>query len=86
MSVHEAITSHTQKMHAHLEVFQVLDLKREQAIDQAVAQYAAGEAFTVDEINRYAVAINEHAKHGISPTRTYITKDMLIEYVQRSRR
>ncbi|SFL52919.1 Protein of unknown function [Paenibacillus sp. 1_12] len=86
MSVHEAITSHTQKMHAHLEVFQVLDLKREQAIDQAVAQYIAGEAFSVDEINRCAAAINEHAKHGISPTRTYITTEMLVEYAQRSNR
>lgn len=86
MSVHEAITSHTLKMHAHLEAFQVLDLQREQAIDQAVAQCVAGKTFSVEGINRITTAINEHAKHGISPTRPYITEDMLSDYVQRSAR
>jgi hypothetical protein len=84
MSVHEAITSHTRKMHTHLEVFQQLDVQREQAIDQAVALCASGQPFTVDEINRFTALINEHAKHGISPTRPYVSEEMLQQYVNRA--
>lgn len=84
MSVHEAITAHTRKMHSHLEIFQVLDAEREQAIEQAVASCKAGQPFSVEAINRASARINEHAKHGISPTRPYVTEQMLMDYVNRS--
>jgi hypothetical protein len=83
MSVHEAITSHTLKMHAHLDAFQLLDQQRELAIDQAIALCAAGEPFTLQGINLITARINEHAKQGISPTRPYVTEAMLTEYVQK---
>ncbi|TDF98129.1 YpbS family protein [Paenibacillus piri] len=86
MSVHEAITRHTRSMHAHLEAFQLLDRQREEAIDQALALCAAGQPFTVDAINRVTTQINEHAKHGISPTRPYVTEAMVKEYANRSSR
>jgi hypothetical protein len=81
MNVHEAISKHTRKMHAHLEVFQSLDQQREQAIELAAAECLAGRSYSVDGINRITASINEHAKHGISPTRPYITEEMLITYV-----
>jgi hypothetical protein len=81
MNVHEAITTHTRKMHAHLEVFQSLDEQREQAIELAVVDCLAGRPYSVDGINRITASINEHAKHGISPTRPYVTVDMLSTYV-----
>ncbi|MDF2964490.1 MAG: hypothetical protein K0S39_6225 [Paenibacillus sp.] len=84
MSVHEAITSHTQKMHSHLELFQALDQQREEAIDQAIKLCASGQPFNVDAINRATAQINEHAKHGISPTRPYVTEDMVEQYVKRT--
>lgn len=86
MSVHEAITAHTRKMHSHLEQFQILDEQREAAIEQATALCASGQPFTVDEINRATVRINEHAKHGISPARPYVTAEMVQDYVNRKSR
>lgn len=83
MSVHKAITSHTLKMHAHLDAFQLLDQQRELAIDQAIALCALGDPFSLEGINLITARINEHAKHGISPTRPLVTKEMLTEYVQR---
>jgi hypothetical protein len=83
MSVHEAITSHTLKMHAHLDAFQLLDQQRELAIEQAIALCTAGESFSIEGINLITARINEHAKQGISPTRPYVTKEMVFEYVQR---
>ncbi|MFE5320443.1 YpbS family protein [Paenibacillus sp. NPDC056579] len=84
MSVHEAITAHTRKMHSHLEQFQLLDEQREAAIDQAIAQCKSGQPFTVEVINRITASINEHAKHGISPTRPYVTEDMVRDHVNRT--
>jgi len=83
MSVHEAITAHTRKMHSHLEVFQALDAEREQAIEKAVQACKAGQTFSVEEINRATARINEHAKHGISPVRPFVTEQMLLDYVKR---
>ncbi|PZE22363.1 DUF2533 family protein [Paenibacillus xerothermodurans] len=83
MTVHEAITRHTRKMQKHLEIFQELDHDREQAIDRAVELCLAGRPFSVDEINRVTAKINEHAKHGISPTRPRVTPEMVREYDDR---
>ncbi|NHN30560.1 YpbS family protein [Paenibacillus agricola] len=83
MSVHQAITSHTLKMHAHLDAFLLLDQQRELAIDQAIALCAAGEPFSLEGVNVITARINEHAKQGISPTRPHVTKEMVTEYVQR---
>jgi hypothetical protein len=81
MNVHEAITTHTRKMHAHLEVFQALDQQREQAIEHAVAECLAGRSSAIERINQITARINEHAKNGISPTRPYVTEEMLNAYV-----
>lgn len=86
MSVHEAITAHTRKMHTHLELFQQMDEQREAAIEQAIAICTSGQPFGVEEINRITANINEHAKHGISPTRPYVTTDMVLEFVKRTAR
>ncbi|MCR8630697.1 YpbS family protein [Paenibacillus radicis (ex Xue et al. 2023)] len=86
MSVHEAITSHTRKMHSHLEVFQELDNQREEAIEHVISLCASGQPFTVDAINRITTSINEHAKHGISPTRPYVTPSMVEQYINRTSR
>ncbi|WP_028552586.1 YpbS family protein [Paenibacillus sp. UNC451MF] len=84
MSVHEAISTHTRKMHSHLEQFQILDEQREAAIERALTLCAAEQPFSIDEINACTARINEHAKHGISPTRPYVTEDMVRDFVKRS--
>ncbi|OXM85547.1 DUF2533 family protein [Paenibacillus rigui] len=86
MSVHEAITAHTRKMHSHLEVFQALDAEREHAIEEAVQACKAGQPFSITAINQAAARINEHAKHGISPTRPYVTEQMVLDYVNQLNR
>ncbi|WP_248928824.1 YpbS family protein [Paenibacillus hamazuiensis] len=83
MDVREAITAHARKMHRHLEEFVRLDEERELAIDEAVSLCRAGKPFSVDEINRVTALINEHAKHGKSPTRPYVDPSMVEAYVSR---
>jgi predicted transcriptional regulator len=83
VSVHEAITSHVKKQNSHLEQFLKLEAKREEAIDQAVAACAAGQAFTVDRINYWTAQINAHAMKGISPTRSQVTVQMVCDYVSK---
>ncbi|WP_274649225.1 DUF2533 family protein [Paenibacillus humicola] len=86
MSAHEAITKHVTAQHRHLVRFMELDELREQAIERALARCAAGEPFGVDEINAATAAINEHAKQGISPTRVFVTEDMVREYAVKQQR
>ena len=80
MSAHEAITKHVTAQNRHLVRFMELDELREQAIDRALASCKAGEPFGVDEINAVTAQINEHARNGISPTRIYVTQDMVREF------
>lgn len=79
--VHEAITAHTRKQHAHLQRFVALDEAREQAIAEAVALCELGLPFHTDEINAYTAQINAHAQNGISPRRVHVTADMIRDYV-----
>ncbi|CAM3615256.1 YpbS family protein [Marinicrinis lubricantis] len=85
MSVHKAITEHTQKMNNHLQEFLLLDAQREKAIEEAFERCKSGQPFSVDRINQITKAINEHAKKGISPTRIYVTEQMVQEYALRSK-
>jgi hypothetical protein len=80
MSVHEAISKHSNNQHMHIVKFQELDGQREQAIDACVALCKSGQPFSVAAINAITAAIIEHAKHGISPLRQYVTEDMVREY------
>jgi len=84
MNVHEAITAHTRKQHAHLEQFLELEAGRERAIDEAVARCAAGQPFSADAINEWTLRINKHAQNGISPTRVRVTEQMIRDFVARS--
>ncbi|WP_199614311.1 YpbS family protein [Paenibacillus alkalitolerans] len=83
MKVHQAISDHSRKQYMHLARFQDLDRLREEAIDAAVSLCKQGEPFDVDAINAITAQINEHAKHGISPTRQIVTKEMVAEYVRK---
>ncbi|WP_274362380.1 DUF2533 family protein [Paenibacillus thermotolerans] len=85
MSVHEAISEHSRKQHMHLAAFQEMDERRERAIASAVEQYLRGEPYSLDSINSITAQINTHAKHGISPTRQYVTAEMLETYAERLR-
>lgn len=85
MNVHQAITAHTQKQHAHLEQFLVLDEARERAIEKAVELCRQNEPFNVEEINEITKQIGRHAQKGICPVRVLITKEMIEEYVNRAK-
>lgn len=83
MNVHEAITQHSKKQHEHLSTFQQLDDERERLIQEAVDRCLKGEPFTTEAINRVTARIIEHAKHGISPLRQFVTEEMIQDYVAR---
>ncbi|SDC54129.1 Protein of unknown function [Paenibacillus sp. UNCCL117] len=84
MNVHEAITAHTSKQHAHLQRFLELEEARERAIDRALDDCRAGRPVSVEPINVWTALINEHAQQGISPTRTTVTEQMIREFASRS--
>lgn len=81
--VHHAITAHSKKQHALIRQFLQLDAQRERYIEEAVSLCQSGQPFTVDLINAVTKQINELAKQGIVPQRTYVTSDMVKEYVHR---
>jgi hypothetical protein len=80
MSVHEAISKHSNNQHQHIVRFTELDEQREKAIEACVALCKSGQPFSVEPINRVTAAIIEHAKNGISPLRKYVTEEMVREY------
>jgi len=81
LNVHESISEHSKKQHRHLVEFEKLDALREERIEEAVRKCRAGEPFDVDAINEATARINAHAKHGISPTRKYVTIEMVKQFV-----
>ncbi|MDF2651789.1 MAG: hypothetical protein K0Q73_7594 [Paenibacillus sp.] len=83
MNVHEAITKHSNAQHLHLVRFAELDALREQAIDAAIDLCRSGLSFNVDAINAITAQIIAHAKEGISPLRSYVTEDMVRDYVNK---
>ncbi|MBD3858588.1 YpbS family protein [Bacillus sp. 28A-2] len=85
-SVHEDISAHSQKQHAHIQSFLALEQKREQAIEAAVAKCEQKEPFTTDEINAITSKMNELARGGIVPQRKHVTIDMVREYVERKQK
>ncbi|MGE6629669.1 YpbS family protein [Bacillus sp. NPDC077027] len=82
-NVHEAISAHSKKQHAHIQSFLTLESQREQAIDQVVKKCEQQEPFTTDEINEITSKMNELARGGIVPLRQRVTVDMVHEYVSR---
>ncbi|MEW9698699.1 YpbS family protein [Paenibacillus sp. SI8] len=83
MNVHEAITKHSTGQHLHLVRFAELEEQREQAIDACVNLCRRGLPFSVDSINAITAQIIAHAKQGISPLRSYVTEDMVRDYVNK---
>ncbi|OLP65049.1 hypothetical protein BACPU_20050 [Bacillus pumilus] len=85
-NVHEEISAHSQKQHAHIQSFLALEQKREQAIDATVTRCEQNEPFTTDEINAITSQMNELARGGIVPMRKHVTTDMVKEYVERKQK
>jgi hypothetical protein len=81
VNVHVSISEHSKKQHNHLVIFEQLDQLRETAIEEAVLKCKHAEPFTVDRINEVTAQINAHAKYGISPTRKYVTIEMVKQFI-----
>ncbi|RIW28779.1 DUF2533 family protein [Bacillus salacetis] len=80
MSVHKAITKHSNKQNAIAKEFLKLDQQREYYIEEAVGRCLKGETFSTDKINEITKRINDEARLGIVPERKYVTLDMVKEY------
>ncbi|MDQ0482322.1 DUF2533 family protein [Guptibacillus hwajinpoensis] len=85
MSVHKGISDQLRQKNREISLFIQLDKEREAAITAAVDRCEANEHFTTDRINELSSQINELAKQGSIPTRTYVTNAMIEEYVQQRR-
>lgn len=85
MSVHRAITEHSQQQYARVRAFYELDEKREQYIEEVVQKCLQNEPFSLEKVNKVTNEINQLAKQGIVPTRKIVTEEMVFEYVNRLR-
>lgn len=85
MSVHKAITKHVEQVNSRVNHYKELDRLRESFIEEAIFLCKAGEKFSVDKINDVTEQMNELARHGVVPTRKNVSKEMVIEYVNRSK-
>ncbi|PFG15202.1 DUF2533 family protein [Bacillus sp. es.036] len=85
MSVHKGISNQLSQKNREINLFIQLDKEREAAIAHATELCAANEPFTTDRINELSLQINELAKQGSIPTRTYVTPQMVEEFVNKKR-
>lgn len=85
MSVHKEITKHVEKVNSRVNHYKQLDQLRESFIEEASLLCKADENFSVDKINEVTEQMNELARLGVVPTRKKVTKEMVIEFVIRSK-
>lgn len=84
MSVHEAISKHSQKQHHALQLFLQLDRQRELFIEEELENYKNNVDFNVDKINEVTKQINELGKKEIVPSRQLVTKQMIIDFAKKN--
>lgn len=86
VSVHHAISKHSEQQHYIVSKFSALDQEREAFISKAVELCKKGEPFSTDEINAITKEMNELSKKGIVtslPIRRQVTIEMVKEYVEK---
>ena len=86
VSVHHAISDHSEKQHYIVKRFTELDQQREAYIEEAVELCKKGEAFSTDKINAVTKEMNELGTKGIVtslPVRKQVTVEMVKEYVEK---
>ena len=86
MSVHKGISNQLSQKNREINLFIQLDKEREEAISHAVQLCKANESFTTERINELSAQINELAKQGSIPSRSYVTPQMVKEFVEKTRR
>ncbi|HHY73514.1 MAG TPA: YpbS family protein [Bacillus bacterium] len=86
MSVHHAISKHSENQHYIVSRFTELDGLREAYIEKAIELCEKGEPFSTDAINAVTKEMNELGKKGIVtslPVRKPVTVEMVKEYVEK---
>lgn len=86
MSVHHAISNHSEKQHYIVKRFTELEQQREAYIEKAIQLCKKGEPFSTDEINAVTKEMNELCKKGIVtslPVRKTVTIEMVKAYVDK---
>ncbi len=83
MSVHKAISAHSQQQHERIRQFLELEQQREEAIDEAVSAAMDGERYEVTEINRITDEMNALARKGAVPLRKNVTIKMVEAYAKK---
>jgi hypothetical protein len=85
MSVHKEISEHSRKQNQVVMTFLQLEQQREAYIEEAIVHCQENKPFTTEKINEVTKRINELARKGIAPQRKLVTKDMVEEFVSRSK-
>ncbi|WP_066174018.1 DUF2533 family protein [Bacillus marinisedimentorum] len=83
MSVHKAISAHSQEQHERIRQFIELEKQRESAIDSAVTAAVNGDRYDVAEINRITDEMNALARKGAVPPRRNVTIEMVEAYARK---
>ncbi|WP_339146442.1 MULTISPECIES: YpbS family protein [unclassified Sutcliffiella] len=85
MSVHKAISEHSRKQNQVVMNFLQLEQQREAYIEEAIVLCRQNIPYTTEKINEVTKRINELARKGIAPQRQLVTKEMVEEFVSRSK-
>jgi uncharacterized protein YfkK (UPF0435 family) len=83
MTVHKAITKHSQSQANTIKTFKEMDLRREQAIENVLKLAKQKQPFSVDEINNITKEMNlfrKQANVGL-PERKHVTLEMVNDYL-----
>ena len=86
MSVHHAISNHSENQHYIVKRYTELDQQREAYIAKAVELCKNGQQFSTNDINAVTKEMNELGKKGIVtslPVRQQVTVEMVKEYVNK---
>lgn len=86
MSVHHAISKHSENQHYIVKRFTELDQLREAYIEEAIEKCKNNQRFSTEKINSTTKEMNELCNKGVVtslPMRKLVTVDMVKEYVEK---
>jgi hypothetical protein len=84
MSVHLQIKEQMTTFIAAEKKYRELDLKREESIEKVVNDAKANKPFSLVEVNAITEELNNLSKYFRFPMRKQVTKEMVLEFINRN--
>lgn len=84
MSVHLQLKKQMTNFIAAEKKYRELDMRREEKIEEAINKAKVKEEFSLIEVNALTEELNNLSRSYRFPIRKQVTKDMVLEYINRS--